>query len=299
MKAWIDHNLHSLRLALSRLRATPYATLFSVLVIGVALSLPAGLYALLANAERAAGALRNLPEINLFLHDDVSAAKGRQLAEQLAHRPDLANVHFIDKEEGLRGMADSGLADIAAGLPENPLPHAISVAPVDVTPASLERLATELAALPGVEHLSMDADWAKRLAAILKFGNDLVWMLAALLGFALAAITGNTIRLQIYALREEIEVSRLIGATDRFIRRPFLYFGALQGLFGGLAGWGLVSLGLMVVDRSATRLAAAYGSQFHFTGLGLPESFLLVGSSALLGFIGAYLAVGFSLRSID
>jgi cell division transport system permease protein len=298
MKAWLEHSLHSLALALRRLAEAPFASLFSILVFGVALSLPTGLYLALANADRLAGGVEARPEITLFLKVDLDPAAGRRLTDSLAQRADLIRVRFVGRDEGLQRLRDSGLADIAAGLGGNPLPDTIILAAAGGTPANLDRLADELGRRPEVEHLTLDSDWARRLAALLEFGRQLVWALAALLGLALAAITGNTIRLQIYALRDEIEVSRLIGATDRFIRRPFLYFGALQGLLGGLAGWSMVTACVVLLERGIAPLAAAWGTSIPLRGLDPAETALLLGAAALLGLLGAYLTVSHSLRRL-
>ena len=299
MKAWIEHNSHSFRLALERLLASPFASLVSVLVIGVAASMPTSLYVLLANAERAAAGLQERPEVTLFLQLDTSREDAQQLARDLGRRGDVGKSRFIDREDGLRRLQQGGLGDLTAGLQDNPLPHVVVLSPKGTDPDALGQLVTELQKIAAVDKVVADQDWAKRLDAILSFGRDLVWMLAAALGLALAVITGNTIRLQIFAAKDEIEVSRLIGATDRFIRRPFLYFGTVQGLLGGIAAWGMVTGGLAVLDGSVGRLAAAYGASFELTGLGLLDSLTLLGIAALLGFTGAFLAVGHTLRLLE
>lgn len=299
MSAWVDHNLHSLRVAVKRLTDAPLASLFTVLVIAVALSLPAGLYLLLANVQRLAGDAPTEAEISLFLKAEVGAEQGRKLAATLATRPEVQSVRFIDRDEALTQLTAAGLGEVAASLPANPLPHTLVVIARDPAPASLERLREALAKLPEVERVNLDTDWARRLAALLDLGRDIVGMLAILLGLALAAITGNTIRLQIYAQRDEIEVARLIGATDRFIRRPFLYFGAIQGLAGGLAAWLLLAAAALLLQDSVARLAASYGTTFHISGLTGPESAALLGASTLLGLVGAYFAVGYTLRGLD
>lgn len=298
MKAWLEHNRHSLGQALGRLGAAPFASLFSILVIGIALALPAGLYLALVNLDRLAGDGRGQSELTLFLAADLDEDQGRQMARRLAGRHDVAQARFVTKGEALRQLGEAGLSDLTAGLAENPLPDAIVVVAAATEPAAVDALAAELKASPGVERLIADSDWTRRLAALLGFGRDLVTLLAVLLGVALVAITGNTIRLQIYAAREEIEVSRLIGATDRFIRRPFLYFGTLQGLLGGIAGWAIVNGSLIALQGALDRLAAAWGSRFALAGLGPVESAALLGAAALLGFLGAYLAVGHSLRRL-
>jgi cell division transport system permease protein len=268
-------------------------------VIAVALSLPAGLYLLLTNVQRLAGKAPTEAQISLFLKAGVGAEQGRQLAAALATRPEVRSVRFIDRDEALTQLAAAGLGEVAASLPANPLPHTLVVIAREPSPASLERLRETLAKLPEVERVNLDTDWARRLAALLDLGRDMVALLAILLGLALAAITGNTIRLQIYAQRDEIEVARLIGATDRFIRRPFLYFGAIQGLAGGLAAWLLLTVAALLLQDSVERLAASYGTTFHITGLTGSESATLLGASTLLGLLGAYVAVGYTLRGLD
>lgn len=299
MNAWLDHNMHSLGLALWRLRSAPLASLFTILVIGIALALPTGFYVALVNIDRLAGGVASQPEITLFLKTGLDETAGRQLAARLGKRADIAGARFVSRDEGLKRLQDSGLADVTAGLAGNPLPDTLTLAPRDAQPAAMEALSAELKLLPEVEQVAMDSDWVRRLDALLGFGRDLVWLLAGLLGLALTAIVGNTIRLQIYALREEIEVSRLIGATDRFIRRPFLYFGALQGLLGGLAGWVMVAGALSFLESSLGALAAAWGSRLQLQGPGPLEGTALLAIAALLGLIGAYLAVSRTLRQFD
>ena len=299
MKAWLTHNLHSLRTAFERLSSTPLASLFTVLVIGVALSLPTGLYLVLVNLQKVSGVVNTEAEISLFLKLDTSPEQARILLHTLQRRPDIGAVRFIDREEGLRQLEQSGLGAIAAGLPSNPLPHTLLVSPREQGAAGLEALASELAKLPQVDWVNLDAEWARRLSALLGLGRDVVLMLAVLLGLALAAITGNTIRLQIYAQRDEIEVARLIGATDRFIRRSFLYFGAIQGLAGGLAAWLLIAIAALLMQDSVSQLAASYGTTFVIAGLTWQESGILLATSTLLGLLGAYFAVGHTMRSLD
>ena len=299
MKAWLTHNLHSLRTAIKRLSSTPLASLFTVLVIGVALSLPTGLYLVLVNLQKVSGVVNTEAEISLFLKLDTSPEQARILSHTLQRRPDIGAVRFIDRDEGLRQLEQSGLGAIAAGLPGNPLPHTLLVSPREQGAAGLEALASELAKLPQVDRVNLDAEWARRLSALLGLGRDVVVMLAVLLGLALAAITGNTIRLQIYAQRDEIEVARLIGANDRFIRRSFLYFGAIQGLAGGLAAWLLIAIAALLMQDSVSQLAASYGTTFVIAGLTWQESGLLLATSTLLGLLGAYFAVGHTMRSLD
>jgi len=298
MKAWFSHHAYSLRLALGRLARAPLASLLNILVIGIALSLPAGLYVALDNLQRLAGPTPGAPEITVFLKENVNEARGRALLATVRDMGPVAGAEFVDRAAGLASLRDSGIADVLAGLEDNPLPHVLVVHPADLDPTRMQALAERLRKLPESGQVLLDGDWATRLNALLRFGRDVVWMLAGLLGLALAAVTGNTIRLQFYALRDEIEVSRLIGATDRFIRRPFLYHGALQGLLGGIAGWALVAGARLALGGHVDRLAAAYGTTFALSGLPAVESLLLLASATLLGLSGAWLAVNHALRRL-
>ena len=290
MKAWLGHHRHSFQLAFDRLLRTPVATLLTVLVLAVAIALPAGLYALLENIGTAASGNTPHAEITVFFKLDVPEAVARQASQAIQQRTDVASARFVSRDEALRRMQRLGLGDIAAGLPGNPLPHAVILTSRAASPEAQEALAEALRKRAGIDQIKLDSDWARRLSALLQLGERLVWLLTGLLGLALAAIIGNTIRLQIYAQRDEIEVARLIGATDRFIRRPFLYFGALQGLLGGLAAWGLLRLTQTLLQGQVADLAAAYGSQFTLSGLAWQEGLLLLALSGLLGLLGAVYA---------
>jgi cell division transport system permease protein len=296
MKAWLTHHLHSLKIAAQRFRDAPLATLLTILVIGVAVAMPSGLYVLLSNLDRAAGGVKPQIELTLFLKTDVSESASKTLAADLAKQSDIAGVVFISKTEGIRKLEAAGLSDITAGLPDNPLPDTLILTPQQTNPEALDALYNRLTKLDSVQQVVMDADWVKRLTALMGLGKNLVLLLAALFGLALAAITANTIRLQIYAQQDEIEVAQLIGATDRFIRRPFLYYGGIQGLIGGIAGWLILLLGAALIESSVAQVAAAYGAAFTLNSLSLAELIPLLGLSTLLGWLGAYFSVNQALR---
>jgi cell division transport system permease protein len=297
MNAWIAHHLHSLKIAAGRFRDAPLSTLFTLLVIGVAVAMPSGLYVLLSNLDRAAGGVKPEVELTLFIKNEVPTQESKALAARLAKDADIERVSFIGKDEGIKKLEAAGLADITAGLPANPLPDTLIITPKESSPAALEALSNRLKEMESTQQVVMDTDWIKRLSALMGLGRNLVFLLAALLGLALAAITANTIRLQIYAQKDEIEVAQLIGATDRFIRRPFLYFGGIQGLIGGLAGWLIIMLGGYFIENSVAQVAAAYGASFDLANLGILELITLLGLSTLLGWLGAYFSVNQALRS--
>ncbi|MCA1979130.1 MAG: permease-like cell division protein FtsX [Thiobacillus sp.] len=299
MRTWLRHQLGALQSALTRLAAQPVAALLTALAMGVAISLPAGLYLALDNLGRLAGSLPAQPEISLFL-DPAAPPGARQAIEARLKRPDIAHARLVGRDEALAALAAAqDLGDVVAGLPENPLPDAWIVQPQDTSRAALARLARALGKLPGVSEARLDSAWAERLAALIAIGHTVVWLLAALFAVALAAIAGNAIRAQVLARRDEIQVSRLIGATDRHIRRPFLYLGAIQGLLGGLAAAGVLSIAGWVLQEPVARLAGLYGSTFHLAPPGLPELAVVLGLPAVFGWLGAWTSVARSLRQVE
>ncbi|MEO1766980.1 permease-like cell division protein FtsX [Thiobacter aerophilum] len=297
MRNWLAQQRAALTHTLVRLGAAPFATVLTVLVIGVALALPVSLYLAVANVARLATHVSHTPEITLFLED--GSDQTQTLARSLRARKDLARVRFVSREEALKGLAGrAGMADVIATLGRNPLPDAFVLTPKATEPTALEALRQALSRLPGVARATLDSAWAQRLAAWLALGRDFVLILAGLFGTALVAVSFNTIRLQVLAQREEIEVSRLLGATDAFVRRPFLYLGTLQGLMGALLAWLLLAAALFFLGERVDALAAAYGATFRLEGLGWHETGLLLALSGALGWLGAWLAATQHLRRL-
>ena len=280
--------------------ASRLSGIFNILVIGIALSLPAGMYVLLQNAQGLVAQFSGTPQISLFLSMDAKTGDVDRLRKQLEQQPAIARVEFVPRSQALEQLKQSsGLADVIGGLNQNPLPDAFIVYPKPNEARALEGLRTELAKLPGVEQAQLDSAWAYKLEALLKFGRMLVLILASLLSLALVAITFNTIRLQILTQREEIEVSKLIGATNAFIRRPFLYFGAIQGLLGGITAWLIISISLLLLNHQLVALAQLYASQIKLHPLSLGDSLTLLLFSMYLGWLGAWLSVAQHLSRIE
>ena len=299
MKALREH-LRVLRESLQRLLSTPGASLLSILVTGIALSLPVGGYVLLQSMQSLDARLGTTPQISLYLVSGTSAAAIEKLGEKLRGHDAIAAVEFVSRDAALKKLQEStGLADVTAGLAQNPLPDAYIVHPKTGEPAALEALRDALQGYPNVEHAQLDSAWLRKLEAMLDFGRLAVALLAAMLSFALVAITFNTIRLQILTRRQEIEVAKLIGATDAFIRRPFLYFGMLQGLLGGIAAWLLVSGILFVLNASLGDVARLYASNFALQSLTLADSLALLVFSSYLGWLGAWFSVSQHLWQIE
>ena len=299
--SWLTQHWFTLTGTLQRLLRDPLSTLFTVLVIGIALSLPTGLYLLLQNVSQVAGNLATTPQITLFLALDADKQNIAALQFGLKQRAEIANIRFVPRAEALREIKqNAGLGEVVESLQHNPLPDALVLNLANIDPTAVEKLRAELSQLPKVAHVQLDSAWIKRLDALLKFSRQAALILAVLLSFALVAITGNTIRLQILTRQEEIEVSKLIGATDPFIRRPFLYFGAVQGLAGGIAAWAIVNLSTYLLNRHVTELAALYDvADYHLSGLGVADGLSLLLFSAGLGWLGGLLSVGRHLRQIE
>jgi cell division transport system permease protein len=291
VSAWLRQHRQAARSALARLGA------LNALVIGVALSLPAGGYALLENLRGVAGRFALDTQISLFLQPGAQRAEAEALGKTLRADRRIAKVRFVPREEALKELsAVQGLPELIAALGQNPLPDAFVVT---ARGEEVARLSSELARLPGVAHVQADAAWARRLAALAGIGRLAIWLLSALLGMGLVAVTFNTIRLQILTQRAEIEVSKLIGATDAFIRRPFYYLGFAQGIAGGLVALAIVWAGLALLNGEVRLLAESYGSTFRFGFLGAGNAFALVLFAGLLGLLGAQLSVARHLREIE
>jgi len=301
MRGWLRLHRQALSLILQRLARTPAGTLLTVIVFGVALSLPAGLYLLLQNLGSAAGHFQGEPQISLFLATDAGSDDIRQIESQLKQQPMVRDFRLLPRDQALRELQQSsGLGDVTAGLERNPLPDAFVVRTRDTDPGQMERLRDELQQLPKVDTAMLDAAWAKRLGALLDLGRRAILILTTLLGFALLAVTVNTIRLQILSHKDEIEISKLIGATDAFVRRPFLYQGALQGIGGGAAAWAIISLALRLLKPGIDRLTELYGGGvFQLQGLSLGDGAGLLLFAALLGWLGAFLAAARYLREVE
>ena len=300
MNNWLAQHLRVLLFTLRRLLATPVASLLNILVIGIALSLPLGMYVLLMNAQGLVEQATGKPQISVFLSMGASEDDIARIGRQLKQHEAVDHAEFVPRNQALEQLKHStGLADVVGGLTQNPLPDAYIVYPKKNDVQVLEGLRDELQKWPRIEHVQLDSAWARKLEALLKFGRLAVVMLAVLLSFALVAVTFNTIRLQILTQRDEIEVSKLIGATNSFIRRPFLYFGLLQGLLGGLAAWLIIMAGLFLLNASLSELAQLYASSFILRPPSASDSLALLCFSAYLGWLGAWLSMAQHLWQVE
>ncbi|SFU61278.1 permease-like cell division protein FtsX [Nitrosospira multiformis] len=300
MNIWFSYHWHALALAFKRLALIPFSTLLTLGVIGIAFSLPAGIYVFLENVETLSGQFSSGPQLSLFLKLNATQSEVGKIESFLKENPHVASFRFIPKASALEQFKESpGLAGVMDGLEGNPLPDAFVVTARDVSTETLKTLSRALSELRQVEHVQLDSAWTQRLDALLKLGRLAAWMLSVLLSLLVIAVVFNTIRLQILTMGDEIEVAKLIGATNGFIRRPFLYFGTIQGLVGGIVAWLIISLGIHLTDEPVKHLMQLYETDFHLYHLSMGDSLVMFLFSAGLGWLGAWLSVVSHLLKIE
>ncbi len=273
----------------------PLATLMTVAAVAIALALPTALVVVLDNLKALGGDWQRSAAISVFLEQERDEAEGAQLSERIAQRPEVAAVALVSRADGLAEFrAYSGLGSALDQLTENPLPVVLELQlhPSALEPARLTPFLTAIEAMPEVAFLREDAQWAQRFQAILALLRAGVVLLALLLGLGVLLVVGNTIRLEIENRRDEIQIMSLVGATNGFARRRFLYSGAWYGLLGGILAWLLVTLMVWLLAGQAASLADLYHRSFALRGLGLTEVAILLAGSVLLGIVGSWIAVG-------
>jgi cell division transport system permease protein len=288
--------------SLGRVAGQPLAAFMTMAVIGVALALPLLLNVFLQNARTAGGHLNDAFDLSVYLDKKADAGRAQALAKQLRLRGDVAAVRVISAEEALKEFrGDSGFGKALDALKDNPLPDTLVITPtLDAgTPQGTETLRAAIAAMPDVQIVQLDTDWIKRLQAILDVIRHAVMLTGALLAVGVVLIVSNTIRLDILNRRAEIEVMKLVGASDGFTRRPFLYSGFWYGLGGGVLAIILVSVGTLFLAKPVAQLSFLYGSGFRLEGLSLASMLEVLGGAAALAWAGSWLAVGRHIRAIE
>jgi cell division transport system permease protein len=297
-----ERHMQALLGSLGRLARQPFATLLTIVVIAIALALPAALYLVVANMRGVTEGLDETVQLSAYLSMSTTESQAKQVSAAIASKPGVSGTELVSPDEGLAEFRKlSGIGDALKALPENPLPWLVKVrpAPPKDTAAAVESLAAAIRGMDRVDLVEADTAWVRRLHAIEDTMQQLVLLVAAVLAAGVLAVVGNTIRLEINGRRAEIEVTKLVGGSNAFVRRPFLYSGLWQGLAGGLLAVGLIASGLYALEPFVARLAAAYGSAFTLQGLSIREWPAVVGGGAVLGFLGAWLAAGYHLRRIE
>lgn len=297
-RAWVGHHRESAADSLARLLARPLGSLLTCLVIGIALALPTAFAVGLDNLRQLSEAWEGPVRISLFLAESVSTEDARALHGELLDTPPVAEVEFLSREAALEEFRQlSGFADVLDSLEDNPLPHLLLVAPVVSVDA--EGLRATLAADPRVAEAVVDSAWLARLQQLTALGRRVVWSLGGLLLLGVVLILGNTLRLAIESRRDEILVVKLMGGSDAFVRRPFLYTGLWYGVGGGLCAILLVAAAFAVLGPVANQLTALYGSELRWVGPGLMAGLNLIVLGGVLGLAGAWLAVSSHLDEIQ
>lgn len=287
--------------SLGQLAKTPFASLMTIAVIGVALALPAGLYVVIDNVQRISGGIDSSARITVFLKKSVNDDRAQHWTGRVRKIPAVAAAEYIAPREALAEFKRlSGFGDALDAL-DNPLPGVVLVTPAlaSTDAAALQQLVERLKKSPQADLVQLDFQWVQRLNALLHIARRAATLLGAVLAISVLLIVGNTIRLAVFNRRDEIEVIKLIGGTGAFIRRPFLYSGALQGWFGALAAWLLIQVSLTLVSGPIADLAGLYGSDFRVKGLNLPATAVLLLGGGFLGWLGSRLAVGRHLAEIE
>ncbi|RUR18017.1 cell division protein FtsX [Legionella sp. km535] len=288
--------------SLNLLCRKPLGTMMTVVVIAIALALPALFWVFTDNLGNLTIGWQQGGHISLYLKPSLTQAEQMQLQEKVRSTEGVGQATLKSSEEGLSELTQQeGMHDIMRYLPENPLPSVIEIVPALVidSPAKLDLLSRQLKALPGVEQVKLDMEWISRLHAILGFVANLANALMALLALAVVLIIGNTLRLAIRNRQEEIQILKLIGATDAFILRPFLYSGIWYGMAGAICAVFLVNIFILSLGIVVNQLAIAYQMHYPLAGLSIRQILILVLFAIILGWLGARLSVKRQLASIE
>jgi cell division transport system permease protein len=302
LATWLERHAQTLVASLGRLVRAPFATLLTVAVIGLALALPACLYLVIENARSVTANFQDSVQVSVYLAIGVKADEARRIADEIASRDDVAQALLVTPDEGLEEFRKlSGFGDALKALADNPLPYAIIVRPARGFdgPVAVDGITGDLKAIKNVDIVQVDTEWVRRLQAILDVLRRIVQVAAALFAAGVLAVVGNTIRLDINSRRDEIEVTKLVGGSNAFVRRPFLYAGFWYGFAGALVAWVTVEIAVGGIRGPVARLAAEYGSAFGLVGLDAGAVLALLGSGTLLGWLGAWVSATYHLRQIE
>jgi cell division transport system permease protein len=302
MKQWLERHTQTLVGSLGRLWTQPFATLLTILVIGIALALPACLHVLVQNVRAASGGWGNALDISVYMKTDATLEQAKQAQQRIEQRRDVEEVTLVEADAALAEFRkSSGFGEALDALKDNPLPHALVVRPAEEfrDPATVDGLTAELRKIDGVDIVQLDTAWVSRFNAILDVVRRVVLLAAGLFALGILVIVGNTIRLDIENRRDEIEVTKLVGGSDGFVRRPFLYNGVWYGLGGGLVAWLTVTVVIALLGEPVQRIAGLYGSSFQLHGLGLEGSAVLLAGGVVLGWLGSFIAATKEIRGIE
>jgi len=301
-RVYLARHMQVMLATLGQMVRSPMSNFMTIAVMGIALALPTGLHVILKNVQQVTAQWDGAAQISLFLKQSVTDKQADQLAKVLRQRQDVKSVTRITRNDALEEFRQhSGFGEALEALEDNPFPAVIVVYPTQESDnlLTVQGMLGSFKERPEVELAQLDMQWLKRLYAIMDFGRRGIWVLAAMLSLSVLLVVGNTIRLAIQNRRDEIEIIKLIGGTDAFIRRPFLYTGFWYGLTGGILSWLLVTLSIWLLSGPVSQLATLYDSNYSLTSLDISSSFILLGMSILLGLAGSWIAVSRHLSAIE
>lgn len=303
MSTWLNHHLQSIKLILSRMRANMLSTFMISLVIAVAMCLPSLFYLAVDNLSKLTDQMKSETEISLFLKLDATTENIAEIDAILAKNTAIKQYHLVTKDDAwaelqAKSKFNQNVGTAIEQLGKNPLPDAFFIQAKSTDPETLETLRNTLQTIPGVEQAVLNADWAKRLATLLSIGKKLIFFITILLAIVLLVIIGNTVRMQILSQKDEIEVSYLIGATNSFIRMPFLYAGILYGLLGGLLSVLMLAGIIQTFNHSILEISSLYSSDFSLDILNTNLYLMIIGLAVAIGWLGSYLAVSRAISAI-
>ncbi|MGZ5043943.1 MAG: permease-like cell division protein FtsX [Methylobacter sp.] len=299
--AYRNLHAHALFSSLGRLVASRFSSAMTIVVLAIAIALSSGFYILVANLQQLAGNLEASNQISLFLKEDISEAKANKFADTIKQNPDIQEVKLITKEQALAEFqAHSGFGEAVKSLEKNPLPIVIQVLPKNSleNEQALEVMLDDFKRSAEVDFAQMDMQWVKRLQSIMQVARRGVILLSLLLGAGVLFITANTIRLELHTRRDEVVIAKLVGATNGFIHRPFLYSGFWIGFFSGVTAWFIVTTIMLILKYPIEKLSGLYDDTFHVLFLGFTETLALLFISSVLGIVGSWIVLHFQLKQL-
>ena len=299
--AYRNLHAHALFSSLGRLVASRFSSVMTIVVLAIAISLASGFYILVANLQQLASNLKASNQVSLFLKDEISEARAQKFAGGIRQNPDIQEVKLITKEQALAEFQSySGFGEAVKALEKNPLPIVIQVLPKNSLESeqALEDLLDDFGRAAEVDIVKMDMQWVKRLKSIMEVARRGVILLSLLLGAGVLFITANTIRLELHNRRDEVVIAKLVGATNGFIHRPFLYSGFWIGFFSGVTAWFIVTIIMLILKQPVETLSKLYDDAFHVLFFGFTETLALLFISSVLGVVGSWIVLHFQLRQL-
>ena len=302
IQSWRSHHRLVATQSIKRLISTPISSALTMLVLAIAITLPAALNIAITNVAQLTGQANDHVQMSLYLQNGISDAQGRKLATQIAGWDSVTSTRYVSPQEAKDSFnAMEGFAEIIDSLPQNPLPGVVIVimSEQSLTVNQAENLRKKAVALEDVATAKIDLEWLQKLHAIIGLVQQVAAVLTALLAIGVVLVVGNTIKLAIDSRREEIIVTKLIGATNAFVRRPFLYMGLWFGIGGALMALALINICKYALTSAIESLSLVYGGDIVLAGLGFTNSITLVLMGAMLGWLGAWLAASQHIRALE